>query len=770
MERELKLMSKKTKCAASLLLLLATSACHAQTQTPANLPTGAKLQDIPVFVDRKSSEQVQPTGGATVAHEADNSLPVDAAQKHDGLPSLKVETGGGESGSWQALFAFMDWRTFDLTPYREHGFLEFNVRGANGGETFALSFSGRRGSQFPETAPVPSANFGAVTKDWQAVRVPLKTLIPDASAFPIGATQRLTLLKVGAASQTFWLNNVRFTSPDAEPNFPAIKINEVGYLPDCQKIALISGSSDALKIALNAAFQVLKTDGSVAFSGELELLTENDEVSGDRIYRADFSALKTSGRYILDVPGIGTSAEFRIGAGIYKPLLRDALRYYYFQRSGTPLEKRYAGIFARGEGHPQDRALPFQSDPNGPKRDVHGGWYDAGDYGKYVSMAAKPVSDLLWAYEAFPVQFPDKTSDIPESGNGIPDLLDEVRWELDWMQTMQDAESGGFYQKVWPNNAGLTPDKDAQPRFIYDKVGTQGHVRPTAATAAAVAVFAHASILYRKFDPQYAATLLAKARKGWAYLEANPGNIVATGMTGAIDDDRPYRLWATGELFRATNDAKIEAYFLSHYAALDKVWKNDYGVGYGDDMGVLGWIAYLKTAKPDGKARAWFAENFNHWRGVMQKRMASGAWRNYLLESNYFWGSNSVMADTQILRTLGERALGEDGAARAAQIETGRNCLNYLLGVNPLAISYVSGSGANCVKHIYSCIYSSDGIDAIPAGYVPGGPNKYDAKFVSRYAGKCYCDSEFDWTINENAIYYTSPVVFLAALAQSESK
>ena len=382
-------------------------------------------------------------------------------------------------------------------------------------------------------------------------------------------------------------------------------------------------------------------------------------------------------------------------------------------------------------------------------------------------MAAKPVSDLLWAYETFPNQFPDRQSDIPESGNGVPDILDEVRWELDWMQTMQDAASGGFYQKVWPNNAGLTPDKDPQPRFVYDKVGARGNVRPTGATAAAVAVFTHASVLYRKFDPVYADNLLAKAKRGWAYLEANPNNIVATGMTGAIDDDRPYRLWAAGQLFRATNDPKVEAYFLAHYAALNKVWTNDYGIGYGDDMGVLGWIAYLKTAKPNAEARGWFAGYFGRWRGVIDKRMASGAWRNYLLESNYFWGSNSVMADTQILRTLGDRALGEKDAG---QTEAGRDCLNYLLGVNPLAFSYVSGYGANCVKHIYSCIYTSDGIDAIPAGYVPGGPNKYDGKLVSRYAGKCYRDSEYEWTLNENAIYYTSPVVFLTALAQSKSK
>ena len=767
-------MSKKTSwggmaglCAG--LQIFAISGCHAQTgvkaQDGAKIQNGTRLQDVPVFVEKKSSEAVQPSGGATVAHDADNSLPIDDAQKFDGLPSLKVETGGDAAGAWQVLFAFMDWRTFDLSAYRANGFLEFNIRGENGEETFALSFSGRRTNQFPGSASIPSSAFVTVTKEWQKVRVPLKTLLPDANAFPVNETQRLTLLKSGGASQKFWLNNVRFTSPDAEPNFPAIKINQVGYLPNAEKRALVSGLPDSLKIKPDTAFEIKTAEGKSVFTGKLALFTQKDDVSGDTVYSADFSALKAPGRYFLSVVDAGKSQVFRIGADIFKPVLRDLMRYYYFQRSGMALDKKYAGIFARGEGHPQDRALPFLSNPTGPKRDVHGGWYDAGDYGKYVSMAAKPVSDLLWAYESFPAQFPDKMSDIPESGNGVPDILDEVRWELDWMQTMQDAKSGGFYQKVWPNNAGLTPDKDTQARFIYDKVGTQGNIRPTAATAAAVAVFSHAAVIYRKFDAAYSDLLLAKARKGWMYLEANPNNIIATGMTGAIDDDRPYRLWAAGELFRATGDAKVEAYFLSHYPALDKVWKNDYGIGYGDDMGVLGWIAYLKTAKPDRDARDWFAQNFGRWRSVMNKRMVTGAWHNYLLESNYFWGSNSVMADTEILLTLGSRALGENAAP---PVEAGRSCLNYLLGVNPLAFSYVSGYGANSVRHIFSNIYSSDGIDAIPAGYVPGGPNKYDGKLVSHYAGKCYRDSEYEWTLNENAIYYTSPVVFLTALAQSE--
>ncbi|MCZ7669345.1 MAG: glycoside hydrolase family 9 protein [Chloroflexi bacterium] len=114
----------------------------------------------------------------------------------------------------------------------------------------------------------------------------------------------------------------------------------------------------------------------------------------------------------------------------------------------SPLEEAYAGQFARGAGHPQDAEAAFRSGAK-PPIDVSGGWYDAGDYGKYVNAGATAVSDLLWAYELFPQQFPDGQMNIPESGNGVPDLLDEARWELDWILKMQEPESGGF--TTWCN-------------------------------------------------------------------------------------------------------------------------------------------------------------------------------------------------------------------------------------------------------------------------------------------------------------------------------
>ena len=234
-------------------------------------------------------------------------------------------------------------------------------------------------------------------------------------------------------------------------------------------------------------------------------------------------------------------------------------------------------------------------------------------------------------------------------------------------------------------------------------------------------------------------------------------------MTGAIEDDRPMRQWAAGELYRATGEAKYGNYFLAHYAE-SKFWEGQFEIGYVGHEEVLGWLAYLKTTKTDSKALDWIKPRFTKWQGWMNDRQKSLAWKNYLNEWNYFWGSNSVMIDTIFVKTAFNRLLGGNDTA----VVTGaRDGLNYLLGTNPLAFSYVSGYGSRSVKRIYSCIWTNDGLDAIPTGYLAGGANKYEGHFFSNFAGKCYRDSAFEWTTNENAIYWNSALVLLSALVDS---
>ena len=239
----------------------------------------------------------------------------------------------------------------------------------------------------------------------------------------------------GAYVGKFWLNQIRFTSPDTEPVYPAIKVNQLGYAPAAQKIARVSGFGELLTARAGTPFQVLRApDGPQVYAGQLALVTDYDEgVSGEKVLSADFSALTTPGVFFLRVQadGVADSLPFPIGAGVLHPLLRATQRYYYYQRQGIEIAEPYAEGFSRGLGHPNDVSAQLRS--NGVTRDASHGWYAAGDDGKYVADGAPAVATLLEAYALAPELFYDGQTNIPESGNGKPDLLDEVKWELDWI-------------------------------------------------------------------------------------------------------------------------------------------------------------------------------------------------------------------------------------------------------------------------------------------------------------------------------------------------
>jgi hypothetical protein len=408
---------------------------------------------------------------------------------------------------------------------------------------------------------------------------------------------------------------------------------------------------------------------------------------------------------------------------------------------------------------------------SGAVRDVSRGWYDAGDYGKYVAFAAGAVVDLLSAQETFPGVFGD-ANNIPESGNGKPDVLDEVQWELDWMLSMQDTASGGFYHLVYPNgcpsSGSCRPEDITAPRYVEDLMGGVGDVRPTATTAKAVAALAHASAAYRSHDKAYAKKLLAAARAGWAYLVANPQNIPATGFNGEQSSDDEDRLWAAAELFRATREREYGAYFLAHYQAHEAVWTST--TDNAAETPMRAFLAYFAAPGADRAARRWFRPRFEAWKQVQLARTEK-PWRNFLDDgsgeygSDYYWGSNSVTLQEVVVIALAERAL--DGFIDPGILKVARRQLNYLLGVNPLRKSYVTGYGVDAPGQVFSSIFSSDGIDGLPPGILVEGPNQYQGWKYSRFFGRCYVDTNTDWTVSEHAIYFNANLVFVLALADA---
>ena len=256
-----------------------------------------------------------------------------------------------------------------------------------------------------------------------------------------------------------------------EVETPDININQVGYQPGDIKIATFRGDETG------DSFEVVDTaTGKSIFTGQINKAEKNVS-SRETCATGDFSSVIQPGTYQIKNDACGESYEFKIGDDVYQDLLKDAVRMLYLQRCGEELSEKQAGDFAHPACH-MGEAVVYGTDE---KKDVTGGWHDAGDYGRYVVSGAKAVADILLAYENYPDVFGDDM-DIPESGNGTPDVLDEARYELDWMLKMQDSASGGVYHKVtcanFPSHAAgrngtahSFPNLDCSDRRFHSSYG-----------------------------------------------------------------------------------------------------------------------------------------------------------------------------------------------------------------------------------------------------------------------------------------------------------
>ena len=700
------------------------------------------------------------TAGAT--------LPVDTAVTHNGLPSLRVNVIRRQTW-WLAMITPRGWATADLTDYYANGRIEFNVRGNVGGEQFYFAL-GDRGfersvngtlTESVKTAKRPISDFlpGGVTTAWQHVSIPISSLIPPGSPFRLNAFWTVEISNVTTSAVRFWLNEIKVTTTDKERQYPQIKVNQVGYTTAAEKYTTVTGwYEDMAAYSAGTAFQVRRaSDNAAVVSGSLSLITNYEPyVSGEKILRGDFTSLTTPGTYYVAVAGLANSPPFRVGNDVYDSLLRDSQRYYYLQRANLALTEPYSEGWPHPAWHPDDAAAPLESTRR-IKDNVSKGWYDAGDFGKYVSPGATAVSDLLWAYEMFPAMFGDGLN-TPESGNGVPDILDEVRYEVDFLLNMQDAATGGFWSRVFPQTK-------TDARYISDIAHGLTRVKPASHSAATVAALAHASIAFRSIDPAYATSALGAARKGWAYLQTS-GNVPSPDGPYHDDDDRNDRFWASAELYRATGEAPFHDYFLANYQNFAPAFSLSENAHGATAMELAAFLAYLRADGRDAAATAWITARFDEWKGYQLAR-AQGPWRNTSDDAtDYYWGSNAPMLNTAMDLVIGTKILG---TYDASILKVVRSNANYVLGINPLSFSFVSGFGGNSLKNVFSNIYNEDGKPGLPPGILAGGSNQYEGAWFSRFTGKCFLDDMGEWTTNEHTIYWNSGLVFAVAALKAEA-
>ncbi|MDE6024687.1 MAG: glycoside hydrolase family 9 protein [Lachnospiraceae bacterium] len=520
-----------------------------------------------------------------------------------------------------------------------------------------------------------------------------------------------------------------------------VKVNQIGYRPDDVKTVITTSDADEKFKVVNA-----ETDETVYVGTYDEQLVYDVSVSSI-VKTGDFSELKTPGKYkVLSSPS-GYSYEFSIGDGLYEDIYKDVVLMLYNQRCGSKLDSSIAGEFSHDECHMGDAVVYGSTETHS----VTGGWHDAGDYGRYVVPGAKTVQDLILAYEDY--NNTDDNIGIPESGNGVPDLLDEARYELDWMLKMQDEKTGGVYHKV----TGLV-----FPETVLAVEETEQMVLAPisyAATADFAAVMAKASIVYKDFDPDFATSCLDAAVKAYGYIEANPDMKIYKNPEDIVTGEYPDAqlddefLWASSELYIATGDDK---YKNAVNAVIDENFMK--GLGWAS----IGTYALYDLAKADG-IDAGIKSKANDMVVATADKLIKNCEDSAFsigLNSSFPWGSNMTVANDGMLLLMTAGLTGDNKYLEYAQKHR-----DYIFGTNGTAYCYVTGYGTlspNGTHHRPSQVLGK----TMP-GMLVGGPNSgledpyAVAVLTGLPAALAYVDNDQSFSCNEITIYWNSPLIYL---------
>ncbi len=547
---------------------------------------------------------------------------------------------------------------------------------------------------------------------------------------------------------------------------PRIHVDQVGYLPAAAKFAVIAAGAPTRFTLRRAAGDAVVLQGTLSSA-------RVDPKSGDTTRLADFSRVRAAGEYYLEVPGLGRSYPFRIAGDVYARAFYLAMRSYYGQRCGTAVNLgpefpgyEHAACHLTGGWHPS-------SGKTGPRVSYHG-WHDAGDYGRYIVNSGATVGTLLWAWEMFPEKLRGINLHVPETGNGTPDILNEIRWNLDWMLTMQDSDGGVWQKQTVAAGVGFVmPETEKAPSVV---VGTGSPpYKSTCATADFAASLAIASRAFGPFDRPFSQRTLAAARSAWTWAAAHPNVLflkdppdVAYGFypdTSCADE----MLWAAAELWRTTGDQPYRDYFLAHYQAMLPTL----AVAAPEPWAMLGpmalWSYALAPRTRDALAQRQIVAATTRAADAVAARTLADPYRISMMPADYVWGSNGVAGDYSFRLLVADR-LHPDPRYRAAALEN----LHYLLGRNAFSVSWVTQVGSNPFMHPHHRPSAADANVAPWPGLLSGGPNRnrQDPDMAKLPAGtppmRMWLDEQPSYATNENAINWNASLVFVLAAGLPE--
>jgi len=525
-----------------------------------------------------------------------------------------------------------------------------------------------------------------------------------------------------------------------------VQLNSVGFLPDRAKLASVLPPG-------GTTFNVVRVaDQSVAWSGPLTgPLTDPDDTARTQVWIADFTAFTDPGDYTIEVPDVGGSPPFKIAPDLYADALPAAMLGFTGARCGTAISFTYGGeTFKHKTCHGGDGGLAYLTGDD-IKKDGQGGWHDAGDYGKYTTNAAFAVGMLLEGWEHFQPTLEGLSLQVPEHGGPIPDFLAEVKWELEWLFTMQQDDGSVSFKLTALNfESFIMPDNDGSQRY-FAPIGT-------GATADFVAVMAMAARIYESYDADFARRCRMAAEAGYAFLGANPTGIVPDESkfhTGGYDDgsDQDERLWAAAEMWETSGDAPALADFEQRASGV----RIDQGGFDWPHVANLGYFTYA-LSKRDGRNADLVASVQTTLLSTADGIVTQTAGHPYGRGlSIYYWGSAAVVVRNAMNLWVASR-LTADAAVQARYADATAAQLDYVLGRNPFGRSLVTGIGYHPPQFPHHRPSAADNIRDNPwPGMLVSGPQ------TGGNSTAAWQDAQSIPDMNEVAINWTAPFVYAVA-------
>ena len=518
--------------------------------------------------------------------------------------------------------------------------------------------------------------------------------------------------------------------------------NQVGFLPQQQKHIVVRTSQAVSYRVTNTASGQTVLEGTTSTPNYWPLADQTVAI-------ADVSSITAPGLYRLSV-GDHNYTTFRISAQRVSALHDAAIKAYYYNRAGMALDPAFAGKWHREAGHTDTHVINL----NEPKNSLASpkGWYDAGDYNKYIVNSGISTYTLMRAYLDFPDFYVQRRWNIPESTNNQPDLLDEINWNLDWMLTMQDQDGGVFHKLTTLNFApAVMPAEATEQRYVVAK--------GTAASLNFAAVMATAARVY----PQQQSNFLAAAKRAWQWALENPqvayknAQNVKTGEYGDSSFNDEFA-WAASELFVTTGeqDYLIEA---QRYLGSPST------PGWSDTMG----LAYLSLLSEQGqnalpaKRYQELKTRFLNYADALVKTSQASPFRTAMTANDFVWGSNGVaMNHAMVLASAYRMSNNPDYRY------TFTGLVDYVLGKNPVDYSYVTGFGETSPRFIHHRQSHADGIAEPVPGFLVGGAQngqQDNCQYSASLPATSYKDNWCSYSTNEVTINWNAPLVYsLAAM------